>query len=329
MRRRTFILSTLAGAAWSRRAAVLAAGPALTISWANDVLTLRSTLLPTGKLDIWYLEAYCRAGSTDRDWDQTTIGHRTELLSPAEDDRRIELRCTLHDGVTVRHDITAGDDEVDFRLTAHNPTDQVSEAHWAQPCIRVGDFTGLDQQAYIRKCFIFLAGRMERLPTPDWATCARYTPGQAWAAPGVDRNDVNPRPLNPHTPSNGLIGCFSADESLILASAWHPWQELFQGIGRCIHSDFRIGGLTAGETKTVRGKIYLVPADAEALRRRYEVAFPEHVARAAKARRGAIRDERRPAVDALIMRRATVSCPECTAEDLNSMSDRHLREHKP
>ena len=41
------------------------------------------------------------------------------------------------DGVTVAHTITAGDDEVDFQLVASNSTDKPSEAHRAQPCIRI------------------------------------------------------------------------------------------------------------------------------------------------------------------------------------------------
>jgi len=27
-------------------------------------------------------------------------------------------------------------------LVAHNPTDKASEAHWAQPCVRLGEFCG-------------------------------------------------------------------------------------------------------------------------------------------------------------------------------------------
>jgi hypothetical protein len=44
----------------------------------------------------------------------------------------------------------------------------------------------------------------------------------------VSRREVNPRPLNADVPSNGLIGCFSADEKMILATASEPYQELFQ-----------------------------------------------------------------------------------------------------
>jgi hypothetical protein len=115
------------------------------------------------------------------------------------------------------------------------------------------------------------------MPTPQWATQARYTPGQVWCPIGVPRTDVNPRPLSSLVPSNGLIGVFSADEKLIFATAWEPYQELFQGVGRCVHSDFRLGGLQPGETKQIRGKIYIVPNDVPALVARYGKDFPEHV----------------------------------------------------
>jgi hypothetical protein len=194
---------------------------------------------------------------------------------------RITMRDTLVDGVIVEHTITAGVDEVDFRLIARNPTDKRSEAHWAQPCVRLGDFTGFgpsqtkDDYAYMPKCFIFLDGKLERMPTQTWATKARYLPGQVWCPINVPRTDVNPRPLNPQVPSNGLIGCFSGDEKLIWATAWEPYQELFQGVGRCLHSDFRLGGLKPGERKEIRGKIYIVPNDIPALLKRYERDFPE------------------------------------------------------
>ena len=51
---------------------------------------------------------------------------------------------------------------------------------------------------------------------------------------------------------------------------------MFQGVARCLHADFRLGGLAPGETKKIRGKMYLVPADADALLARYVKDFPEH-----------------------------------------------------
>jgi hypothetical protein len=263
-----------------------APGGALTVRWEKNYLRVRGETVPGGEIVIHYLEAYCRAGSTDRDWRETVIGHETELVSAREDGSVLRLRDRLRDGAVVEHTITAGADEVDFRLVAHNPTRAESQAHWAQPCVRVDRFTGCPRDdarspvpAYARKCFVFLDGTLTRLPTQPWADKARYTPGQVYCPRPVSRDDVNPRPLSRLVPSNGLVGCFSADERTILALAWEPYQELFQGVITCIHSDFRVGGLKPGETKRIRGKLYVVPADVPALVRRYERDFPEQVTR--------------------------------------------------
>ena len=252
--------------------------PPLRLHWEKNYLTLSGDHLPGKEMTIHYLEAYCRAGSTDADWGKhTVIGHSTELIEASRDGTQIQLRCTLKDGVIVHHDIRSTHDEVSFEIRAHNPTDRESEAHWAQPCIRVDRFCGADQESYLSKSFVFLDGELCRMPTRDWATKARYVPGQVWAPAGVPRTDVNPRPLSDLVPSNGLIGCYSADDSMIFATAFEPYQELFQGVIVCLHSDFRIGGLEPGHTKDIRGKIYIVPSDVDALLERYAGDFPEHV----------------------------------------------------
>jgi hypothetical protein len=246
----------------------------LALDWADRMLTIRGPRLPSGAVKVWYLEAYCRSGSTDRDWKETVIPHKSVLAerSPTE----VRLRDTLDDGVVVDHAIRSTVDEVEFRVTATNPTKVASQAHWAQPCIRVGPFCGVAEkhaaEEYLPQCFVFLDGKPARMPTKPWATKARYTPGQVWCPAGVDRNDVNPRPLSTLVPSNGLIGCYSADGKQILATAWEPYQELFQGVIVCLHSDFRIGGLKPGETKRIRGKIYL-SGDMDELLKRYERDF--------------------------------------------------------
>lgn len=256
-------------------------GPKLTLSWEKNMLTVYGEHLPGGEVKTWYLEAYCRPGSTDRVWNETVIGHTTELVSINDAKTEIKLRCTLKDGVIVDHKITAGDDAVSFRVTAHNPTDKPSLAHWAQPCTRVGAWTGHNDPKkkydYITKSFVFMDGKLAMMPTKPWATEARYIPGQVWRPKSVPRDDVNPRPLNPKRPSNGLIGCVSHDDKMILAMAWEPYQELFQGVIICLHSDFRIGGLKPGEKKSIRGKMYFVKNDVPALLKRYRKDFPEHV----------------------------------------------------
>jgi hypothetical protein len=262
-------------------------GDGLQIRWEKNFLTISGDELPGHEMRVHYLEAYCRPGSADRDWGQTVIGHTTELVSASEDGKVIKLRCTLKDGVVVDHVITAGRDEVDFRLTAKNPTDKESLAHWAQPCIRVDRFVRVPPRAgsdeYLGKAFVFVNGELKRMPVEPWAKKARYTPGQVWCPEGVPRADVNPRPLSSLVPSNGIIGCFSGDEKTAFATAFEPYQELFQGVMVCLHADFRLGGLKPGETKPVRGKIYLLPNDVPALLERYERDFPEQVKKESQA----------------------------------------------
>lgn len=253
----------------------IAAEP-LQLSWEKNWLTVAGDQIPGQEIRIHYLEAYCRAGSTDADWVQhTRMEHETELVSADESGTKLHLRCHVNDGLIVDHLISSTEDEVQFELTARNPTETRSAAIWAQPCVRLADFTGKDQETYLAKSFIFLDGELTRMPTRNWATTARYIPGQVWAPTGIDRNDVNPRPLSDLVPSNGLIGCFSADETKIFATAWEPYQELFQGVAVCLHSDFRLGGLQPGEAKQIRGRIYIVESDVDALLRRYSNDFPE------------------------------------------------------
>lgn len=247
-------------------------GPALGISWDKNLLTITGDF-PGGKIEVWYLEAYCRSGSTDREWKLTTIPHKTEKISASL--AEIRLRCRVEGGVEVDHLIRAGAGEVDFEVVAVNKGARYVDAVWVQPCVRLGDFTGTgkDRTAYIRKSFIYVDGRRTWLHELPWATKAIYTPGQVYVPKEVDRKDANPRPHSESVPSNGLIGCVSADGATLFATAWAPYQELFQGVITCLHSDFRLGGLKPGETKTARGKIYVMPNDDAALLARYRGDF--------------------------------------------------------
>ena len=252
----------------------------LQLTWKDRYLTVSGDF-PGGAIKTHYLEAYCRPGSTDRDWSETVIPHRSRLLK-AVDGRHLEIEDHLDDGVVVHHTIRATHDEVHFLVTAKNPTDTPSQAHWAQPCMRVDAFTGADpKQArevyppYIKKCFLIINGQWMRLPTKPWALKARYIPGQVYAPAHVDRDDVNPRPLSKLIPSDGLTGCYSADEKMILAIAWEPYQEIFQGVITCMHNDFRIGGLAPGETKVIQGRMYIVAADEAKLLARFRKDFPK------------------------------------------------------
>ena len=226
-------------------------GRALSLAWDKEILTIRGEHLPGGAVEVWYIEAFCRPGSTRRDWKQTVIPHKTERVESAADGRLIRLRSRLEDGVVVDHEIRAGRDEVDFRVVATNPTRVASQAHWAQPCIRVDRYAGIKPEQSSEAYLPALFPLRQRQAGPDadepWARRPSILPARSGVPPGVSRDDVNPRPLSPIVPSNGLIGCVSADGKELLATAWEPYQELFQGVIVCLHSDFRIGGLKPGE----------------------------------------------------------------------------------
>ena len=96
----------------------------ITIGWKDNILSIYHPQIPGGKIDTWYLEAYCRPGSTDRPWNETTIGHRTELVSINESRTEIKLKCTLEDGVRVDHLIRSTRTGVSFDLIAKNPTER-------------------------------------------------------------------------------------------------------------------------------------------------------------------------------------------------------------
>lgn len=252
----------------------------LRLSWDKDAkgwdtLRIHSSRIPGGKVDTWYLEAFCRRGSTNRAWEETIIPFKTEKLAADPAGRWLKLRTIVDGKVEILHDIRAGEDDVDFRLWIENRSNEAVDVDWAQPCMRVDRFTGRGQDDYFEKCFIFTNKGLTRMHETHRETKARYTPGQTYVPSGIDLNDVNPRPISKTRPTMNLVGCFSADDKWILATAWDQTQELFQGIIGCIHADPRIGGLKPRETKRLHGKVYIVPNDVDALLRRYARDFPE------------------------------------------------------
>jgi hypothetical protein len=249
----------------------LAAADSLSIAWTNNMLRITGPNVPGEFVEIWYLEAFCRSGSTHQEWDKTTIPHKTELVSASK--QKIRLKTHVEPSVYVEHEITAGPDEVDFRLHVRNEADQFADVQWFQPCMRVNHFTGAKQTNYIERSFIFTADGLRRLHQLPRAEEAIYRGGQVYVPEGVPLRDVNPRPISTVKPANDLIGCFSSDEKQILATAWDSTQELFQGVIVCLHNDPRIGGLKGKETRQLRGKVYILPNDPDALLKRYKKDF--------------------------------------------------------
>lgn len=249
-------------------------GQALEISWTNNLLIVTGSDLPGGKLQIWYLEAFCRAGAHHRDWRQTTLPHKTTLLTN-DRNRTLLFRTLVQPDIEVNHQIVAGADELDIRFSMINRGSQDVGVQWFQPaCIRVDRFTDCGQSNYTAKSFIFTERGLTFLENTKRSEEALYRGGQVYLMPGVSTNDANPRPISLDRPVNGLIGCISADGKRLLATASDRTHELFEGVYVCLHSDPRIDGLKAGETKTLRAKLYVLTNDVSALLQRYKKDFP-------------------------------------------------------
>lgn len=250
------------------------AAEGLRISWTNNLLTLSAPNLPGKTMDIWYLEAFCRKGSTKQDWGKTTIPHKTTLLESDADGKRLKLLTKVGD-VEMVHVLRASHDEVDIQYELENKGDELAPIEWFQPaCIRVERFTGCQQSNYTAKSFIFTERGLTTLDKTRRTEEAIYRGGQVYVPKGINLADVNPRPLCQDSPTNGLIGCFSADNKYLLATAFDSTHELFEGVYVCLHSDPHVGGLAAGEKRRIHGKIYFLNSDVPALVKRYERDFP-------------------------------------------------------
>src|SRR5262245_38656903 len=85
-------------------AALNAEDTSLTLERSDHFLVIHGPQIPGGSIRINYLEAYCRAGSTDADWGQhTVIPHTSERVSLSTNRKVLKLRDTLADGVIVEH----------------------------------------------------------------------------------------------------------------------------------------------------------------------------------------------------------------------------------
>ena len=259
--------------AWLSGGMCLAGG---TLGWTNNLLTWRDSRLPGGQLEVWYLEAFLRPGAHDREWGQTTLPHRTELLTATPDSSELRFRTRLEPAVEVLHEVVVTEDGLELRFLLTNAGTNAAPIQWFQPaCIRLATFTGAGQSNYTGRSFVFTTQGRTRLDQIRRTEEARYRGGQVFLPPWTELADANPRPVSPDRLTNGLIGCVSADDRWLLATASDRTHELFEGVYVCLHSDPLVGGLNPGESKRIRQKIYLLPNDPAALVRRYQRDFPE------------------------------------------------------
>ena len=195
--------------------------------------------------------------------------------------------CSYPRAKNCEHEIRSTADEVTITYKLQNPGLSQADIDWFQPaCIRVGKFTGLNQNDYIQRSFIFTRldangeafrdgqPRLTFLDKIRRAEEAVYKGGQVYVPKGINLDDVNPRPISSVKPANGLIGCVSADDQYLLATASSDTHELFQGVIVCLHSDPHIGGLKPRTSKTITQKIYILKNDPEGLLKRYKRDFP-------------------------------------------------------
>jgi hypothetical protein len=250
------------------------AAPAL--SWTNNLLTWRDDRLPEARLDVWYLEAFCKPGGHERKWDQTRVQHQTALTFQAPDGSELRFRTLVETNVEVLHEVRTVPAGLDFTFLLTNRGAAPWNIQWFQPaCVRVAVFTGRDQAGYVARSFVFSDGRLTTLDRMERTTNALYLGGQVFLPPDIRAADANPRPLARRRVSNGLIGCYSGDDRWLLALASDRTFELFEGVYVCLHSDPLIDGLKPGETKRLRQRIYLLPNDPDALLKRYQSDFPK------------------------------------------------------
>ena len=244
----------------------------LSLSWTNNLLTISAPNIPGEKIEVWYLEAFCRTNAHHQSWDKTKIPHQTRLVKGSTN--VLVFVTTIGPSVEMTHTIRTGEDEVDFGFELFNRGTMGVDIDWFQPaCIRVANFTGRQQSNFIERSFIYTAAGLTPLSSTRRREEALYRGGQVYLPAGINHSNANPRPINLDTPTNGLIGAISRDDRWILATASDQTHELFEGVYVCLHSDPKVGGLKPGEKKRIRSKVYLMTNDPPALLQRYQRDF--------------------------------------------------------
>jgi hypothetical protein len=195
-------------------------------------------------------------------------------MSVSKKGDHLKLNTVVEPLVHCEHEVRSTADEVTLTYRIKNAGVSEAEIDWFQPaCIRLAKFTGRKQHDYIQRSFMFTDKGLTFLDKIPRAEEAVYRGGQVYVPEGIKLEDVNPRPISSIKPANGLIGCVSADDQYLLATASSHTHELFQGVIVCLHSDPHIGGLKPRESKTITQKIYIIKNNPDELLKRYRRDF--------------------------------------------------------
>ena len=171
--------------------------------------------------------------------------------------------------------MTAATDGADLKLTVRNRTDYDFPPIAAIiPCFNPGPaesrnrqfantntyFLGHDGLEKLVKREIHFDARVRDLVDRE-AKQGQYVWSQKW--PKSKSNATGGLIVREST--NSKWACGIAWEDFLSAQAHNPWE--------CMHLSIRIGPLARGDSKTIRGKIYLIEGNKEGLYKRYREDF--------------------------------------------------------
>jgi hypothetical protein len=216
----------------------------------------------------WHLfDAFCQG--------QHTPGNHYPARDLAPDRRSGVLK---HPGLELA--VTAAEDGADLELAVTN----VSEHPWPDiaaiiPCFNPGQQPHVApteqffDDGHERTWFLGKAG-LERLVRRDIHFNGRFRE-QIDAQATDDRFVFSQKwPTSSRDAGGGLLLRESADGEWVAGIAWAAFVSL-QGHNpwRCLHQSIRVGPLSPGQSKRIRGRIYLFQGTRDACLARYQAAF--------------------------------------------------------
>lgn len=175
--------------------------------------------------------------------------------------------------------MTATRDGADLQLTVRNLTDYDFPPLAAIiPCFNPGPADNKNEQFANTNTYFLAGDGLQRLHKREIHFNAALRNQVDGAARGGRYAWSEKWPLAQSNVVGGLIVRESTDGQWVCGIAWddflsaqghNPWQ--------CMHLSIRVGPLPRGESKTIRGKVYLLKGDKRSLLKRYREDFAVNV----------------------------------------------------